>query len=115
VHTSKVAGLIDYVNSGHKQDHKNVVLNEDCPWTRSVVDCKEADVRFDGIARSIAVEPRKLLIVLEKGLILMMNLLFDQAELDVADALFTVVKCDSPVLPSSVRHYCLFFSLPCIP
>jgi hypothetical protein len=51
------------------------------------------------------VEPRKLLIVLEKGIILMMNLLFDQAELDVADALFTVVKCDSPVLPSSVIIY----------
>ena len=31
-----------------------------------------------------------------------MNLLFDQAEIDVAEAQFTPVKCDQPTLASSI-------------
>jgi hypothetical protein len=89
IQTSKVAGLIEYVNKKHTQEHKNLVLSEDNNgWTLSTVDCKEADLRFDGIARLIAIAPRKLLIVLEKGQAYVMTLLFDQAEIDVAEAHF---------------------------
>ena len=31
-----------------------------------------------------------------------MNLLFDQAEIDVAEAQFTLAKCDQPTLASSI-------------
>lgn len=31
-----------------------------------------------------------------------MSLLFDQAEIDVAEAQFTAVKCDQPTLASSI-------------
>jgi len=90
--TSKVAGLIEFVNKKHAQEHKNLVLSEENQgWTLSTVDCKDADIRFDGITRVIALGVRKLLIVLEKGAIFVMNLIFDQAEIDVAEAQFTQV------------------------
>ena len=58
---------------------------------RNVIDCKEADVRFDGITRVIAISSRKMLIILENGNMLVMTLIFDQAEIDVADAIFTKI------------------------
>jgi hypothetical protein len=53
----------------------------------------------------IALAPRKLLIVLEKGQTYLMNLLFDQAEIDVAEAQFTLCQCDLPTLASSLALY----------
>jgi len=66
------------------------------------IDCREADVRFDGITRVVALDSRKLLVILEKGAFIVISLIFDQAEIDVADAIFTNVKCNEAVLPSSV-------------
>ena len=91
------------MNKKHTQEHKNLVINEENQgWTLSSVDCKESDIRFDGITRVVALSPRKLLLLLEKGSTLVMNLLFDQAEIDVAEAQFTPVKCDQPTLASSI-------------
>ena len=69
------------------------------------INCKDADIRFDGITRVLALDSRKLLVILEKGQIVEISLIFDQAEIDVADAIFTPIKCTETVLPSSV---CLF-------
>lgn len=69
------------------------------------INCKDADIRFDGITRVLALDSRKLLVILEKGQIVEISLIFDQAEIDVADAIFTPIKCTETVLPSSVCHF----------
>ena len=66
------------------------------------INCKDADLRFDGITRVVALDSRKLLVILEKGQMVEISLIFDQAEIDVADAIFTHIKCTETVLPSSV-------------
>jgi hypothetical protein len=71
---------------------------------RNIIDCREADVRFDGITRVTAISSRKLLIILENGNMQIMTLIFDQAEIDVADALFTKINCDQSILASSVIY-----------
>lgn len=71
------------------------------------INCKDADIRFDGITRVLALDSRKLLVILEKGQIVEISLIFDQAEIDVADAIFTPIKCTETVLPSSVCNFYL--------
>lgn len=72
---------------------------------QNTINCKDADLRFDGITRVVALDSRKLLVILEKGQMVEISLIFDQAEIDVADAIFTPIKCTETVLPSSVRLF----------
>jgi hypothetical protein len=41
------------------------------------INCKDADLRFDGITRVVALDSRKLLVILEKGQMVEISLIFD--------------------------------------
>ena len=88
-----MSNLIDNVNTNHHNPEKNVVPSENNS-VRNVIDCKSAEIRFDGCTRIEPLPNRRLIIFTEKGPIYIMSLIFDQAEIDVADAIFTQIKCD---------------------
>ncbi len=91
------------MNKEQKQGElKQLVVYDESMKVQNNINCKDADLRFDGITRVVALDSRKLLVMLEKGQIVEITIIFDQAEIDVADAIFTPVKCTESVLPSSV-------------
>lgn len=53
IQTQQVAGLIEYVNKQHRQPMKNFEPVDEEMTVKNIVDCKEADIRFDGITRVI--------------------------------------------------------------
>lgn len=81
---------------------KTMTPSEGNTSVKNILDARAVELKFDGCTRVKALSGRRLLIMTEKGLIYIMHLIFDQAEIDVADALFTLIRCDLPVIPSSV-------------
>jgi len=82
---------------------KTLIPSEGNTSVKHNIDAKSIDLKFDGCTRLKGLTGRRLLIVTEKGLVYIMHLIFDQAEIDVVDVLFTKVVCDVPVIPSSVN------------
>ena len=78
-----------------------MIPTEDQIIVKNVIESyKQLELKFDGCTRTVALPGRKLLIMTEKGLVYMMHLIFDQAEIDVDDVLFTQVRVDLPTIPS---------------
>lgn len=59
-------------------------------------------LRLDGCARVQSLSEGRLVIINEMGMVYMMQLQFDQADVDVADAHFTLIDSDTSIIPSSV-------------
>ena len=101
----QTTGMNTYLESlNHPPQPQKIIVPKDPNMAvKNVIDCKSNEIKFEGAVRLHSLPGRRLLILNEKGQVMMMNLIFDQAEIDVTDAIFTIIKCDQPCVPSSVR------------
>jgi hypothetical protein len=92
IQTTSVDEMIEKANKKHKQPEKNLLFNKGEDLTiDNFVDCRSQELRFDGPSRLIAIGTKKLLIMTERGQTFIVDVIFDQAEIDVAEAIFTPV------------------------
>eukprot|EP00347_Sterkiella_histriomuscorum_P002524 403367821 len=81
---------------------KTMVAEEGVITVKNVLDSRSVEIKFDGATRTQALSGKRLLIMLEKGQCYIMHLIFDQAQIDVDDVLFTQITIDQPSIPSQI-------------
>ncbi|CDW71891.1 UNKNOWN [Stylonychia lemnae] len=103
IQTTGMATYLEGLNNPPTE--KTMVPSESLTSVKHVIDAKKIELKFDGCTRFKGLTGRRLLIMTEKGAVYIMHLIFDQAEIDVDDVLFTKVQCDLPIIPSSIKTF----------